>query len=117
MSRGGSEGVWRVSLRCLKTDLRVSGDTVKGVWSQDRSSKVRPSQVKSGQLRSAQVRSGGVKSELAKSKTGPFRTGEVRTVQVRTGQVKTGLIWPTQFGSRVWHSQLSLYIYTIIPYA
>ena len=57
MSRGGLKGVWRVSLWCLKNVLRVSGDTVKVVWSQDR-----PSEVKSGHVKSSQIRSGQLRS-------------------------------------------------------
>ena len=53
----GLEVVGRVSLQCLKNVLMVSGDTVKVVWSRDRSSKDRPSQVKSSQVKSSQARS------------------------------------------------------------
>ena len=77
MSRGGSEDVWRVSLRCLKNVLRVSEDTVKVVLSQDRASQVRPSQVRSGQ-----VKSGGVKSGLVKS--GQVPSGKFKSRQVKS---------------------------------
>ena len=53
----GVEGVGRVSLQCLKNVMKVSRDTVKVVWSRDRSSKERPSQIKSGQVKSSQARS------------------------------------------------------------
>ena len=77
MSRGGSEDVWRVSLRCLKNVVRVSGDTVKVVLSLNRARQVRPSQVRSGQVRRGQIR------------TGEVRTGPFRKVQVKTGKVRT----------------------------
>ena len=92
VSRGASEGVWRISLRCLNNVLRVSGDTVKGVWSQDRSSQDRPSQVWSGQVRSGQVKSSQIRSTHVKSKL------------CLEGVWSNILIWTTQLGFRVLHS-------------